>query len=341
MVWWYITKTWHGLETLTMCCFPLFQDLPDWWWSDDTLQNLAWFGDFDHALLSIVPGFAWLMTVWWYITKFGMLWRLWPHVAFPAPLWLLEPAAHPCQQSLWLNLGLGGWGKHPAGLKDPFWKRPLSQVRHQVYRATVHLSWSFGCWVRLDAGPEDSFPEGRHQAWQQVDQAQTWAGFLCCLPHPPTKRRRAPDTAMHSSDVNKKYTTKNKSETRMTASILKEQTCKRLKRMLFILIKHNMWIFRVIAFFKLQNNTQTTVKWWKMRQRITYLLVDDLFSYADLCLEECWHEQWYRKQQNCSLMNTTGNNRTAVLWIIQETTELQHTTVLWIKQERTELQSYE
>ena len=34
-----------------------------------------------------------------------------------------------------------------------------------------------------------------------------------------------------------------------------------LKRMLFIRTKHNMQIFWVIPFIKLQNDTQTMVKW--------------------------------------------------------------------------------
>ena len=34
-----------------------------------------------------------------------------------------------------------------------------------------------------------------------------------------------------------------------------------LKRMLFIRTKHNMQIFGVIPFIKLQNDTQTMVKW--------------------------------------------------------------------------------
>ena len=38
------------------------------------------------------------------------------------------------------------------------------------------------------------------------------------------------------------------------------------KKTLFIRTKHNMRIFGVSPFFKLQNNTQATVKWWKLRQ---------------------------------------------------------------------------
>ena len=66
------------------------------------------------------------------------------------------------------------------------------------------------------------------------------------------------------------------------------QTHKRLKTMLFILTKCNMQIFRVIPFLKLQNNTQTTVKSWKMRCRIlSYLLLVDLFCYVGLRFKYC------------------------------------------------------
>ena len=37
--------------------------------------------------------------------------------------------------------------------------------------------------------------------------------------------------------------------------------------MLFIRSKHNIWIFRVVCFIRLQNDTWTTVKRWEMRCR--------------------------------------------------------------------------
>ena len=64
-----------------------------------------------------------------------------------------------------------------------------------------------------------------------------------------------------------------KSETRMTASVLKQDpNTWKVQGRLFIRIKHNMPIFRVIPFIKLQNDTYATVKRqlngekrWKMR----------------------------------------------------------------------------
>ena len=62
----------------------------------------------------------------------------------------------------------------------------------------------------------------------------------------------------------------------------KIKTHKRFKRMLFIQTKHNMQIFRVIPFIKLQNDTETTVKWWKTMK-------NEMESYTYLFLVElCW-----------------------------------------------------
>ena len=60
----------------------------------------------------------------------------------------------------------------------------------------------------------------------------------------------------------------------------KTQTQKRLKRTLFIRTKHNIRIFQVIPFFKLQNNTLTTVKRWKTRCRETCLILAELFCHV-------------------------------------------------------------
>ena len=49
----------------------------------------------------------------------------------------------------------------------------------------------------------------------------------------------------------------------------KIQTHKRLKRTLFIRTKHNMRMFGVIPFIKLQNDTSTTVKGWKTMKNET------------------------------------------------------------------------
>ena len=57
---------------------------------------------------------------------------------------------------------------------------------------------------------------------------------------------------------------------------------------LFIVTKHNMQIFWVSPFFKLQNNTLTTVKQWKMTCRICIFFWLGCFCcFSVQCLEEC------------------------------------------------------
>ena len=51
------------------------------------------------------------------------------------------------------------------------------------------------------------------------------------------------------------FFSENKSETRVTASVLKAGTHKRFKRTLFIWTKRSMPIFGVTLFIKLQNDT--------------------------------------------------------------------------------------
>ena len=61
---------------------------------------------------------------------------------------------------------------------------------------------------------------------------------------------------------------------------------KRFKRTLFIRSKHNMQIFRVISFIKLQKDTEqlNSEKWWKMRWKAKTLICFGL-SYVQ-CLKE-------------------------------------------------------
>ena len=60
------------------------------------------------------------------------------------------------------------------------------------------------------------------------------------------------------------------------------QAHKRLKRTLCIMTKHNMWIFGVSPFFKLQNNTHTTEKQWNIRD------VGDLSAFVWAVLLWCF-----------------------------------------------------
>ena len=78
---------------------------------------------------------------------------------------------------------------------------------------------------------------------------------------PLCTHRQGSDTALASFMIVMSSVTTTTSETRMTARFKNRiQTHKRLKRTLFIRTKHNMQILGVIPFFKLQNNTYTTVK---------------------------------------------------------------------------------